>query len=77
LTLEFDHSLHFGEANHDNQICSEIQVKFSCFRRHIGLVGVAKARTFTFCGKIIYNVNRALPQLLIGYKAAAEISPWG
>jgi hypothetical protein len=72
--LEFDDSLHFDEVYHEYRILSEIPDKLPCFRRHIGLVGGAKAK---FCRRFVDNsytdkFTMAFSQIPIGYDACSS-----
>ena len=77
--LEFDDSLHFGAVYHEYWILSEIPDKFPCFRRHIRLVGGAKAKHFRHFVDNSYTskVTGAFPQIPSDYEAAAKRSAWG
>jgi len=77
--LEFYDSLHFGELYHEYRILSEIPDKLPCFRRHIGLVGGAKAKIFRHFVDNSYTnkVTKAFPEIPSGYGAAAKRSAWG
>jgi hypothetical protein len=64
---------------HEYRILSEIPDELPFFRRHIGLVGGAKAIILSLFVDNSYadKVTKAFPQFFIGYDAATKRSACG